>query len=104
MLAIQLSIQAQRRPDQNAVIYGARQISHAQLHARSSRLARALAAQGVEPGDRVAVLLHNCPAFFDALFGCAKLGAIFVPINFRLSAREVGAGARGLRPIGPARR
>lgn len=90
MLAIQLAIQAERRPAQDAVVYGGRHITYAQLHERSGRLARALAAQGVEPGDRVAVLLHNGPAFFDALFGCARLGAIFVPINFRLTAPEVG--------------
>lgn len=89
MMAIQLAIQATRRPDRTAVIYGRRRVSYAELHDRSSRFAQGLAAQGIKRGDRVAALLHNGPAFFDALFGCALLGAIFVPINFRLTAPEV---------------
>jgi fatty-acyl-CoA synthase len=90
MMAAQLAIQAERRPGQTAVIFGQRRISYALLHERSSRFARALAALGVRPGDRVAAMLHNGPVFFEALFGCAQLGAIFVPINFRLAAPEVG--------------
>jgi acyl-CoA synthetase (AMP-forming)/AMP-acid ligase II len=41
-------------------------------------------------GDRVAALVHNCNQFIEALFASAKIGAVFVPINFRLVAREVG--------------
>ncbi len=40
-------------------------------------------------GDRVAVALKNRPEFIELLFGVARLGAIFVPLNFRLSAPEV---------------
>jgi fatty-acyl-CoA synthase len=89
MIAVQLAIQAAHRPDDIAVVYGQRRLSYAELHARSARMAQALAAQGVRPGDRVAALLHNCPHFFEALFGCAMLGAIYVPINFRLVRAEV---------------
>ncbi|MBL8329282.1 MAG: AMP-binding protein [Rubrivivax sp.] len=89
MIAAQLAIQAQRRPGQTAVIFGPRRIGYALLHERACRLARALHALGIRPGDRVAAMLHNGPAFFEALFGCAQLGAIFVPINFRLVAPEV---------------
>lgn len=90
MIALQLAIQAARRPAQTAVIFEHRRISYAQLHERSNRFARGLAAMGIGPGDRVAAMLHNGPEFFEVLFGCAKLGAIFVPINFRLMAPEVG--------------
>jgi fatty-acyl-CoA synthase len=89
MIAIQLAIQAIRQTQRAAVIYGARRLSYQELHERSSRAAQALAADGVKPGDRVAVLLHNGPAFFELLFGCAKLGAVFVPVNFRLAAPEI---------------
>jgi fatty-acyl-CoA synthase len=68
-------------------------VNHHDRHAAGHpghRLAHGLAARGVRRGDRVAALLHNGPAFFDILFGCAKLGAIFVPVNFRLSPPEVG--------------
>ncbi len=89
MIAIQLSLQAARRPEAIALVYGERHLSYAELHARSCRVAQGLAAAGVGPGDRVAVMLHNCPQFFEILFGCAWLGAVFVPINFRLAHPEV---------------
>ncbi len=90
MIGYQLGIQAAHRPDALAVVYGERRLGYGELHARSCRLAGALAAQGVQRGDRVAALLYNCPQFFEALFACAMLGAVFAPINFRLVAREVG--------------
>jgi len=90
MIGYQLSIQARRRPGAIALVFGARQLTYAELDARADRLAAALRAKGIQRGDRVAALLHNCPAFFELLFACAKMGAVFVPINFRLVAREVG--------------
>jgi len=89
VIAIQLAIQAQRQPERVAVVYGGRRIAYGELHQRSNRLAHALAARGVRAGDRVAALLVNGPEFFDILFGCAKLGAVFVPLNFRLAVAEI---------------
>lgn len=89
MIGYQLGIQAERRPNQLALTYGAQQLTYAQLHARARRVAQALAVDGIRRGDRVAVLLHNCSAFVETLFACALLGAIFVPINFRLVSREM---------------
>src|SRR4029453_12191841 len=91
LIGYQLSINAERRPDAVAVAYGARRLTYAALEERATRLANGLAALGVVRGDRVAALLHNCTQFVEALFATAKIGAIFVPINFRLVAREVGA-------------
>jgi len=90
MIGYQLAIQAAHRPTQMALSYGAQHLTYAQLHENACRLANALYADGVRPGDRVAVLLHNCNAFLETLFACALSGAIFVPINFRLVGREVG--------------
>ncbi|WP_418316562.1 class I adenylate-forming enzyme family protein [Piscinibacter sakaiensis] len=90
MIAIQLAVQAERRPAATALVYGQRRTSYAELHARSCRVARELAASGIRRGDRVALLAHNCPQFFELMFGCAMLGAIFVPINFRLVSAEIG--------------
>jgi fatty-acyl-CoA synthase len=98
MIGMQLAIQATRRPRAAAVSYGQRQLSYEQLNERSNRLAHGLAALGIRPGDRVAALLHNSPAFFDIFFGCAKLGAIFVPVNFRLSQHEVGGILKACTP------
>ena len=91
MIGYQLTINAARHPDAVAVVFGARRLTYAALEERACRLANGLAALGVRRGDRVAALLHNCTPFVEALFATAKLGAIFVPINFRLVAREVGA-------------
>ena len=91
MIGYQLTINAARHPNAVAVVFGARRYTYARLNERACRLANGLAALGVGRGDRVAALLHNCTPFVEALFATAKLGAVFVPINFRLVAREVGA-------------
>ncbi|MDA8192409.1 MAG: long-chain fatty acid--CoA ligase [Thermaerobacter sp.] len=54
-----------------------------------NRLAQAMRREGIRPGDRVAGLMLNSIPFLQTLFACAKLGAIFVPINFRLTAPEI---------------
>ncbi|WP_222432259.1 AMP-binding protein [Leekyejoonella antrihumi] len=64
-------------------------LTYLQLEARTNALADALRRHGVRPGDRVATLTLNSPQMLEILFAVAKLGAICVPINFRLSASEV---------------
>ena len=59
------------------------------LDARTNRLADALSQNGVRKGDRVALLTLNSPQMMEVYFAVAKLGAITVPVNFRLSPREV---------------
>lgn len=78
-----------------------RRLSMADLDRRSNALADALRGSGVRRGDRVAVLLYNSAEFFETIVAVAKLGAITVPINFRLAAPEIAhilvdAGARVL--------
>ena len=77
------------RPDHPAVVFGDDVLTHAELHNRAARLASALAARGVQPGDRVALLLHNRIEFVEALLACHRLAAVAVPINFRLAPDEV---------------
>ena len=55
----------------------------------ASRAAAVLAAEGVGEGDRVGVLCRNRLEFFDALFAAARLGAVAVPLNWRMPAREL---------------
>lgn len=76
--------------DAPCLLFGEEVIAFGELAARSDKVAGALAGQGVRPGDRIAILALSGPVFFELLFGCAKAGAIMVPINSRLSAREVG--------------
>ncbi|TXI40504.1 MAG: long-chain-fatty-acid--CoA ligase [Mycobacterium sp.] len=72
-----------------AIVDGERRISYAELDRRTDQLASALRKLGVRRGDRVACLQHNSAEFLELLFAAAKLGAIFLPINYRLAAPEV---------------
>jgi acyl-CoA synthetase (AMP-forming)/AMP-acid ligase II len=80
-----------RDPEGTALIDGntGRRRSYAELHSRTSALADALHQRGVRHGDRVGLLALNSPEFIEVLLAVAKLGAITVPVNFRLSADEV---------------
>ncbi|VEG39346.1 AMP-dependent synthetase and ligase [Mycolicibacterium flavescens] len=75
--------------DRVALIDGDRRITYTEFDRRTNRLAQAFHACGVRQGDRVAGLMTNCSAFLETLFATGKLGAVFVPINFRLAAPEV---------------
>ncbi|MBY0148822.1 long-chain fatty acid--CoA ligase [Neobacillus niacini] len=63
--------------------------TYKQLNNRSSSMAGWLKKQGVKKGDRVALLSPNDISYFDLLFACGKIGAIFVPLNWRLSEHEL---------------
>ena len=89
-----------------AFVAGERSFTYADAERRTSQLASALVALGVRKADRVAVLMVNSVEFLESLLACAKLGAILVPINVRLSAAEVGyilgdSGAHVLAFNGP---
>jgi fatty-acyl-CoA synthase len=61
----------------------------ADVDGQAERLAEVLAARGLTDGNRVAVLCHNTPIFFELLFACAKAGLILVPLNWRQTASEL---------------
>lgn len=84
-----LRARARRTPDATALVCGDREISFAALEARAASVASGLRSRGVEPGDRVAVLLPNGVAFVEVLHGAIACGAVVVPINTRLAAPEV---------------
>ncbi len=71
-------------PETVAVIDGDRRLTYGELHERSSRLANALAAAGLAPGDPVAVLLGNRLEYHEIAVGIAKAGLVMVPLNPRL--------------------
>ena len=77
------------RPDAPALVVGDHTISYGELDDRSSRAAQAFAQAGVGVGDRVAFVDKNGAEFFDVVFGLAKLGAVGVPVNWRLAAPEM---------------
>src|SRR5271169_2904829 len=65
-------------------------LSYAQLHEAAARMSTLLASHGVEPGDRVGIMLPNVPAFPIAFYGALAAGAVVVPMNPLLKSREVG--------------
>ena len=88
-LADVVRVHGRDRPDAPAVIVGDHTITFGELDQRSNRVAQALAAAGVGFGDRVAFVERNGAEFFDVVFGLAKLGAVAVPVNWRLAAPEM---------------
>lgn len=72
-----------------ALLFGDQRVTHAQYAERTARLAAGLAAAGVGQGDRLAILAPNGLEYVDLFGAAAQLGAIVVPINWRLSAEEV---------------
>lgn len=80
---------SESQADKLAIISGDNYLTYKQFNQRINQLANALNGLGVRKGDRVNVLLFNTNELMETLFACAKLGVIFVPINFRLSPDEV---------------
>jgi long-chain acyl-CoA synthetase len=84
-----------------ALIFGSTRLSFAELARRSVAVSQALADAGVGRGDRVVHAATDSPALYELLYGCARLGAVLVPVNWRLASEEVDyivdhAGARVL--------
>ena len=76
-------------PGKTAVIYGARRLTYRELAAEAQRVAGALRASGVGPGDRVAYLMPNLPEMLIAHYAVPLAGAVLVAVNTRLTADEV---------------
>src|SRR5690349_19769143 len=73
-------------------------LTYAQMNDRANRLANWLMERGIGKGDRVGIVAYNGVCFFDLFFACSKLGAIFVPFNWRLHPREVQAVIEQVTP------
>ncbi len=84
-----LSIAAAICPDRDCMVFEGKRWTYALANERINRLANALAKLGVGKGDRVGMLHVNCPQYIESYFAAAKLGAIFVPLNFRAKAEEL---------------
>ncbi|MEV6277110.1 fatty-acid--CoA ligase FadD5 [Nocardia sp. NPDC051832] len=97
----QLATHALMRPDAVALRFRGQDTTWAQLHDRSRKFADALARRGVGFGDRVLLLALNYPEYLEAVFGINALGAIAVPVNFRLTPPEVAyiVGDSGAKAI-----
>ncbi len=85
----QLARIARKYPERVAFVCREQTRTFGEVDARVNRLARGLAARGVTQGDRVAVLMGNSIEMVEAMFAGWRLGAIVVPVNFRMVAPEV---------------
>jgi len=76
-------------PDRAAIVFAGKRWTYAETTERANRLAHALIGLGLKRGDRIGILQVNCNHYVEAYFAAAKLGAIFVPLNFRAKADEL---------------
>lgn len=83
-----LCCHAEHRPDEIATVFEGRDTSYAQLNDLALRLALVLTEQ-IKPGDRIGYLGKNSDHYFVLLFALARIGAVMVPLNWRLAADEL---------------
>ena len=74
--------------DREAVVYGDRRFTYRELFERCDRWSAALQRLGVQPGDRVATISPNTHAHLESFYAVPQIGAVIVPINFRLTAAD----------------
>jgi acyl-CoA synthetase (AMP-forming)/AMP-acid ligase II len=79
---------AKTRPDKTAVICGDIQYNFNKFKDRVDRLANGLQTLGIRKNDKIAILHKNCHKFLETYFAAAKIGAILVPMNYRLSQED----------------
>ncbi len=80
---------ARTEPDRLALVYGATRLNYGQLQQRVERAAALLSQQGVQAGDVVALLMKNSAAYLELSLAISHLGAVFLPVNYRLGKEEV---------------
>ncbi len=86
------------RPFLKDVDGGMRSFDNHEFNRRTNRMAHALLSLGVGKGERVSVIMLNSSEFLEVFFACAKIGAILVPINYRLAAPEIAYMINDSRP------
>jgi long-chain acyl-CoA synthetase len=76
-------------PDRPAFVFDGEQRTYGEALRHTDGLCRGLAGLGVAPGDRVAILMRNCPEYVETMFAVWKLGAVAVPLNATFTSSEV---------------
>lgn len=85
-------------PEKAAIVCGEELITYRDLHRRAERTGSWLQSLGIRKGDRVAAMLQNGPEFMEIYLACSRLGAIFVPVNFRLAPPELAYTLENAKP------
>lgn len=92
---------ARRHPERVAFVYGSLALTWSQLDQRIDAMALALVERfGIKKGDRILVQSQNCNQMFESMFACFRIGAIWVPTNFRQTPEEVAYQARTSGAVG----
>ncbi|WP_026437355.1 AMP-binding protein [Acidovorax sp. JHL-9] len=81
---------ARTQPERLALVYGEQRLTYADLQQRVDHAAAMLQAQGIVAGDVVALLMKNSAAFLELSLAISHVGAVLLPVNYRLGAEEVG--------------
>jgi len=81
--------QSRRQGKETALVWGEKSWSWAELNARVDAMANALKKIGVKKGDKILVQSKNCNQLFESMFVCFRLGAVWVPANFRQTPDEI---------------
>jgi long-chain acyl-CoA synthetase len=89
-LSLLLEDSARSFPDREAVVLGPTRLTYRQVDAAANQVANLLVARGIRPGDKVALSCPNLPYFPIVYYGALKAGAVVVPLNVLLKAREIG--------------
>jgi len=89
---------ATRLAGREAVVDGRQRLTYAELDARVEALARWLLAKGIDPGERVAILMTDGAPFLTVLLACGRIGAIAVLLNWRLAPGEIAWIANNAEP------
>ena len=84
-----LAHHASRTPDKRLTLFGDEAVAYGEMAMRAAALAGGLQGRGVAAGDVVGLLSYNCTEFLETIFAANYLGAIAMPINWRLAAPEV---------------
>src|SRR5580704_17663756 len=88
-LADMVRARAKTRGDAIAFEFEGRQTSFAEFDTKTNRVANALIALGIKPGERIAYLGKNSDIYFELLLGAIKAKVVMAPVNWRLAAPEV---------------
>src|SRR5262245_27838505 len=88
-LSVMLEDSARTVPDRDAVVLGDTRLTYAQVNAAANQVANLLVDRGIQPGDKVALTCPNLPYFPIVYYGILKAGAVVVPLNVLLKAREI---------------
>lgn len=84
-----LTLNANRYPEKNALVYNGQRFSYRELNDKVNRLANSLIGIGINKGDKVGYLFPNCNQIVELFFALLKIGAVAVPLNHRLVSREI---------------